>query len=111
MRESVKYCSSAKGEHHHSHSVWDNRELILSFKSIYINTYEVLVLKFDGSIVFRHESFHLWEQWIKGIFISSHQFLSISQAGIYAQSLARKKSIVSYKDPANNKIERRLHSL
>ena len=89
-----------------------HQELILSYKSIYINTYDIVVIKIhDGSIVFRHESFHLWEQFIKGIFISSHQYLTISKAGVVAMSLARKRKVISFRDPNNNKITRRLHSL
>lgn len=64
---------------------FDHRELIISYKSIYINTYDIIVIKLnDGSLIFKHESFHLWEQHIKGIFISQHQFLTISQAGVHA---------------------------
>ena len=91
---------------------WLARELILSYKSIFINTYDIIVLKLsDGSIVFRHESFHLWEQPIKGINVTNNQFLTISQDGVYAQNLARSNSIINHKDPLNNKISRRLHSM
>lgn len=42
-----------------------SRELILSFKTIYINTFTIMCLDIDEdvkrSLIFRHESFQLWE--------------------------------------------------
>ena len=38
------------------------KELVVSYKSIYINTFNVMVVDLaDKVIVFRHESFQLWE--------------------------------------------------
>ena len=43
----------------------DSRELIISYKSIFINTYTIAVLDLwedsDKALLFRHESFQLWE--------------------------------------------------
>lgn len=63
-----------------------SKELVLSYKSIYKNTYDIIVVnlgkiknnKDENNFVFRHESFHLWEQYIKGIHLSSNYFLTIS---------------------------------
>jgi hypothetical protein len=48
-------------------------ELVLSFKTIYINTFTIMVLDIDlnakRSLIFRHESFQLWESEIRGIML------------------------------------------
>ena len=48
-------------------------ELVLSFKTIYINTFTIMVLDIDlnakRSLIFRHESFQLWESAVRGIML------------------------------------------
>ena len=70
------------------------KEIILSYKTIYKNTYEMIVLDLEDenkykNFVFRHEIHHLWETKIKGIMLSNHIFLTISENGIHAISLSR----------------------
>ena len=64
------------------------RELVISYKTIYINTYNVKVIDIsskqkspDGQqTLFRHESFQLWEQRIKGFILSSsHDYVLLSK--------------------------------
>ena len=50
------------------------KELIISFKMIYINTKNVVVMditndKREPSLVFRHESFQIWESECSGLFL------------------------------------------
>jgi len=50
-----------------------SRELVISYKSIYINTYTIAVLDIvvdtDKALLFRHESFQLWESEIQGLLL------------------------------------------
>ena len=50
-----------------------SKELILSFKSIFVNTHNVMCLDITGSsrkvMVFRHESFHMYELNMKSILL------------------------------------------
>ena len=49
------------------------KELIISYKTIYMNTYNVTVIDITSPTVFktifRHESFQLWESPIKGFMV------------------------------------------
>ena len=60
------------------------RELILSYKTMYINTYTCNVIDLcEKVIIFRHESFQLWESKIKGtLTTASHDFVTLSKNGI-----------------------------
>lgn len=75
-------------------------ELILSFKSIYKNTYDIFVMDIDSrTFVFKHQTFHLWERGIKGCFLfHSNQFLTITETGVFAQSLAQRNKRMVFKD-------------
>lgn len=43
------------------------KELIVSYKNMYINTYNVNVIDLEeNTIIFRHESFQLWESQVNG---------------------------------------------
>ena len=46
----------------------ESRELIISFKTIFINTYTIFVLDItteeNKTLLYRHESFQLWESEI-----------------------------------------------
>lgn len=71
----------------------DYKELVVSYKTIYINTYNVLV--YDISVdeekqvmLYRHESFQLWESKVSGLILSKNKdFVSLSKAGINVLSL------------------------
>ena len=56
------------------------KELIVSYKLIYQNTYNVIVMEVDGRPIFKHESFQLWEHQVKGILIQkSMDFVTFSK--------------------------------
>ena len=64
------------------------KELVISYKTIYINTYNVVVLDISGPLENRstlciHESFQLWESTISGFILEKNKdFVSISKLGI-----------------------------
>ena len=64
------------------------KELIISYCSIYVNTHNVIVMDINknaakGQMIFRHESYQLWEQKITGMLLSnSKDFVSVSSKGI-----------------------------
>jgi hypothetical protein len=49
------------------------KEIIISYKTIFINTYNIVVMDIssvaDQNLIFRHESFQLWESEINGILL------------------------------------------
>lgn len=74
----------------------DNRvkELVISYKTIYINTYNVIVLDISGrglnNVVFRHESFQLWESEINGFLTSRNMdFIMVNREGIRLLALGK----------------------
>lgn len=61
------------------------KELVISYKTIYINTYTVHVMDLtceDQPTIFRHESFQLWESESRGILLRNQKdFLKLSKTG------------------------------
>lgn len=48
------------------------QELIISFKQIYSNLYNVIVINLNSAqtgMVFQHQSHHIWERKIKGLYL------------------------------------------
>ena len=71
------------------------KELILSYKTIYLNTYNITVLDIstsstrDENAVFRHESFQLWESPCTGFMVNNnHEFVHLNKNGISVASLS-----------------------
>lgn len=68
------------------------KELVVSYKTIFINTYNVIVVDISSSVQwtqFRHESFQLWESQITGLFLNKNKdFLMINRDGISIISLS-----------------------
>jgi len=64
------------------------KELLIGYKTIYINTYNLVVIDLAGdedkrATLFRHESFQLWESAVFGMNLSvSKDFVSLSKAGM-----------------------------
>lgn len=64
------------------------KELIISYKSIFINTYNVVVMdiSYDDnspSMIFHHESFQLWESECNGLLLSVNKdFVSFNKSGM-----------------------------
>ena len=88
------------------------KEIVISYKTIYINVYNILVLdtyhKSNQPIMYRHESFQLWESQVQGCLISkNNNFVTLNRDGVNVFSLGsvNKKEI---EDAAGNK--RMMHS-
>jgi len=64
------------------------KELLIGYKTIYINTYNLVVMDLAGdedkrATLFRHESFQLWESSVFGFNLSvSKDFVSLSKTGM-----------------------------
>lgn len=64
------------------------KELVIGYKTIFINTYNTVVqdMSFsreENSILFRHEAFQLWESECMGLLLEiSKEYLHISKRGI-----------------------------
>ena len=89
------------------------KEMILAFKMIYINVYNVIIFDItadDNSVMStRHESFQLWESEINGVLLAkTNDFLTLNKDGISVLALGTiDKRII--KDSQG--IDRKLHSL
>ena len=66
-----------------------NKQLLISYKSIYINAYSLFVLDLQtGILIFRHESSCLWESNITSFFVfRSKDYISLSAEGMSVMSL------------------------
>lgn len=88
------------------------KEVVLSYKTIYINTYNVHVMDItqEGQpTLYKHESFQLWESESKGLLLHNRDdFLKLSKSGaeIIALGSEQKRHIVD-----DLKNDRFLHSL
>jgi hypothetical protein len=66
----------------------DCKELLIGYKTIYINTYNLVVIDLAGdeekrATLFRHEAFQLWESSVFGMNLSiSKDFVSLSKTGM-----------------------------
>lgn len=61
------------------------RELVISYKTIYINTYNVKVVDITNkeATLFRHESFQLWESECMGFLLNKKKdFVTLSKTGL-----------------------------
>ena len=89
------------------------KELVVSYKSIYMNTHTTLLLdiasKHTMKLVFKFDCYQLWEQRISNLVIKgSKDFISVSNNGIFVLALGSmdKRAI---KD--RNGKEKMIHSL
>ena len=89
------------------------KELIVSYKVIYMNIYNVISMDISLDdqqlLIFRHESFQLWESECTGFLLKKNlDYITLNKAGLQCLSLgsSEKKAI---KD--NDGIDRMCHSL
>ena len=67
-------------------------ELVMGFKSIYINVYNLFCIDISQEdaepIIFRHESFQLWESDCFGILLKnkSSDFITLNKQGMWVTS-------------------------
>jgi hypothetical protein len=64
-----------------------NKEIIISFKTIFINTYNLMCMDIskeaEKSLIFRHESFQLWESRVTGLLLNKYKdFVTLNRDGI-----------------------------
>jgi hypothetical protein len=87
----------------------DHFDIVMSFKSIGINTYNIIVLDLESQkIKYWHESYQLWESQVKGFLLSTNEFMKISKDGIDLLSLGNGTGrVVKDKDG----FERYIHPL
>jgi hypothetical protein len=90
------------------------QEVVISYKTAYINTYNILVLEADtlGNdqyIIYRHESFQLWESKIQGTILQNNfNFVIVNKDGMSALSLGNVQKQKFTDDQGNIQL---LHSL
>lgn len=89
------------------------KELIVSYKTIYINTYNVTVMDISADLneatLFRHESFQLWESDVRGLILQNNKdFVTLSKTGVCVLALGSVPKRVITDDKKN---ERMIHSL
>ena len=85
------------------------KSIVVSFKMIGINTYNVFVLDLETRhIRYRHESFQLWESPIKGHLMSTNEFLTFNKlgCGLLSVGQAEPRAIVDAEG-----LNRIIHSL
>lgn len=64
------------------------QRIVVSYKSIYINTYNVMVICLKhNTIIYRYETFHIWESTIRGIILKNYDYVMISKDGTFVMSL------------------------
>lgn len=67
------------------------KELLVSYKSIQVNTYTLMVLDISTEkkwTLFRHETFQLWESQISGFFLNKNKdFVTINRNGVNVYSI------------------------
>lgn len=69
--------------------------IVVSYKSIGINTYNVFVIDLETELInYWHESYQLWESQVKGFLLTSNDFLILSKNGINLLALGEKASRV-----------------
>ena len=87
----------------------DGKSIVVSYKSIGINTYNVFVIDLETSLIkYWNETFHLWESPVKGFLLSTNDFMILSKDGMNLLALGYKESRV-VKDKEGQK--RMIHSL
>lgn len=88
------------------------KELIVSYKSIVVNTYTIMVLDIsleDPWTLFRHEAFQLWESKISGFFLNKNKdFVTINRDGVNVYTLGTKDK---RQIKGNEVQEQMIHSL
>ena len=89
------------------------KELIVSYKVIFMNTYNVICMDasvdHDQLILFRHESFQLWESECMGLLLTKNKdFIHLNKSGMHVLSLGtiEKRPVVD-----NKQVNRMIHSL
>lgn len=96
------------------------KELIISYKSIYVNTYQVMVVDLakdnkskhrNQKILFRHESFQRWESTVSAFVIQRNKDICIlNSKGIHMISFGAKSKKPIYKVAGEDRMSHSLDS-
>jgi hypothetical protein len=87
------------------------KELIVSYKQIYLNTYNVMIIDVGdlNTMIFKHESFMLWELKVTGIFLNKNQdFVIFSKQGLRVLALGNIEKRIMKSNKGNDIL---IHSL
>ena len=89
------------------------KELIVSYKTIFINTYNVIVMDIsvndEQTMIFRHESFQLWESECMGLLLGKNKdYITVNKQGMQVLSLGSTETR-AIKDSQG--FDRMIHSL
>ena len=93
----------------------EHKELIIGYKKIFVNVYDVIVMDIsiesdDPHLLFRHESYQLWESECSGFLITNTKdFVSLNIKGMQVLSLGSGKDKTPVKDAEGG--DWMLHSL
>jgi hypothetical protein len=67
--------------------------MVVSFKSIGINTFNVIVINLETKLIrYWHESYQLWESEVTGFCLKTNDFLILSKEGKNVLTLGEKKN-------------------
>ena len=85
--------------------------LVVSYKSIYVNTYTINVINLNnGLLMFKMETFCLWETGIMSFLNdSTHDYITLTDTGMKITGLRWDLNTKSVRDNENRKLK--LHSL
>ena len=88
----------------------DSKYMVVSYKSIYVNSYSVFVIDIDsGRIKFKHESYQLWESPVIGFLNSfSNDFVILNKEGTSFIPLGNQEKRAIFNPDGT---ERMVHSL
>lgn len=69
----------------------DDKSIVVSYKSIGINTYNVFVIDLKTSLIkYWNETFQLWESSVKGFLLSTNDFMILSKDGMNLLAIGHK---------------------
>lgn len=91
------------------------KELIVSYKTIFINTYNIVIMDIASekqSTIARHESFQLWESKVKGIILQkNNDFITFSKTGINVSALGSSQKRLLHDNQNNDMMVHSLESV
>jgi len=91
------------------------KELILSYKTIYTNTYNLTIIDIsnvdDNNIIIKHDSFQLWESRCMGFFVEkTSDFIILNKEGVIVLVLADVDSKIYSNSDSKELVVHSLHS-
>lgn len=89
----------------------DTKHIVVSFKTQFINTYNIFVINLKTSgVEFWHESYALYEAEMTGFHCADDDFMILNRFGMYLITLKRGQ-LVPKKIRANDGRKQKLHSM